>query len=72
MAMTDEQVEREIAELLADDDVKLAKAESRIRNRRRQYMYSLRSMKRRGAEIRSNPEYAWLVAAFEEDDGYDD
>ena len=39
-------------EALADPDVKLAKAEERIRNRRRQYLYQLRSRRRRGMALR--------------------
>lgn len=49
--LTDEQVEEEIERLLGSDDVKLAKQESRIKNKRRQYMYSLRVMERRGKEL---------------------
>ena len=48
---TDTQVESEIARLLASDDVKLAKAEQRIKNRRRQYMYQLRTLERRGKAL---------------------
>ena len=48
---TDTQVEAEISKLLASDDVKLAKAEQRIKNRRRQYMYCLRTLERRGKEL---------------------
>lgn len=48
---TDTQVESEIARLLESDDVKLAKAEQRIKNRRRQYMYCLRSLEKRGKEL---------------------
>lgn len=49
--LTDEQVEMEIDRLLSSDYVKLAKMESRIKNRRRQYMYSLRTMEKRGKEL---------------------
>ena len=49
--LTDEQVEIEIARLLESDDVKLAKKETRIKLRRRQYMYSLRTMEKRGKEL---------------------
>ena len=48
---TDTQVEAEISRLLASDDVKLAKAEQRIKNRRRQYMYQLRTLEKRGKEL---------------------
>ena len=49
--LSDEAVEQEIERLLNSDLVKLAKKEERIRNRRRQYMYSLRTMERRGREL---------------------
>lgn len=49
--MTDEQVEMEIARLLNSDDVRLAKKETRIKLRRRQYMYSLRCMEKRGKQL---------------------
>ena len=48
---TDTQVESEISGLLASDDVKLAKAEQRIKNRRRQYMYQLRTLEKRGKDL---------------------
>lgn len=50
--LTDDEVEIEIAHLLADPDVKLAKAEERIRTRRRQYLCQLRSRRRRGMALR--------------------
>jgi hypothetical protein len=49
--LTDEQVEIEIERLLNSDEVKLAKKETRIKLRRRQYMYSLRTMEKRGKEL---------------------
>lgn len=49
--LTDEQVELEIERLLNSDDVKLAKKETRIKLRRRQYMYSLRTMEKRGKQL---------------------
>ena len=49
--LTDEQVELEIERLLNSDDVKLAKKETRIKLRRREYMYSLRTMEKRGKEL---------------------
>ena len=50
--LTDEQVELEIDRLLKSDAVKLAKKETRIKLRRRQYMYSLRTMEKRGKELK--------------------
>lgn len=49
--LTDEQVEQEITRLLNSEEVQLAKREIRIKNKRRQYMYGLRSMARRGKEL---------------------
>ena len=49
--LSDEAVEQEIERLLNSDLVKLAKKEERVRNRRRQYMYSLRTYERRGREL---------------------
>lgn len=65
--LTDDEVEAEIAELLRDPDVILAKAEAREKNRRRQYMYQLRCMKRRGEQIRNDPDMRWLTEAVEEE-----
>jgi polysaccharide deacetylase 2 family uncharacterized protein YibQ len=50
--LTDEQVEVEIERLLNSDAVKLAKKETRIKLRRRQYMYTLRVMEKRGLELK--------------------
>ena len=49
--ITDMQVEAEIERLLESPYVKLAKKEEAIRYRRRQYMYSLRTMEKRGKEL---------------------
>lgn len=49
--LTDEQVEREIERLLKSPNVKLAKKEEYVRNRRRQYLYSLRSYEKKGKEL---------------------
>jgi hypothetical protein len=50
---TDEQVEQEIARLKESEYVKLAKKESLIRNRRKQYMWSLQYMEARGKQLAS-------------------
>ena len=52
--LTDEQVEVEITRLLASDDVLLAKKEARIKLRRRQYMYNLRTLEKRGKQLRED------------------
>ena len=49
--LTDEQVEREIERLQESKLVKLAKREEYVRNRRRQYLYSLRSYEKKGKEL---------------------
>lgn len=49
--LTDEQVEQEIERLKQSPLVKLAKKEEAVRNRRRQYMYCLRTYERRGREL---------------------
>ena len=48
----DNKLDDEIARLSADPDVLLARAEQRIRYRKRQYLYTLRSLAKRGAELR--------------------
>lgn len=62
--LTDEMVEEEIARLSQSPYVKLARAEQRIKYRRRQYLYQLRDLEKRGKKLESegfNP--------CEEDDG---
>ena len=50
--MTDEQVEKEIEKLSKSEDVKLAKLEQRIKYKRRQYLYTLRTLAKRGKELK--------------------
>ena len=49
--LSDFEVEQEIERLLDSDEVKLAKKEIRIRYKRRQYMYQLRNMEKRGKQL---------------------
>lgn len=49
--LTEEQVEREIARLQQSHYVKLAEKERRVRTRRRQYLYHLRQMEKKGMEL---------------------
>ena len=49
--MTDEDVEREIARLTNDEAVRLARREQRLRYKRRQMLYQLRSLEKRGKEL---------------------
>jgi len=49
--LTDEEVEQEITRLQKSPYVELARKEQRIRYKRRQYLYSLRSFEKRGIEL---------------------
>lgn len=49
--LTDAQVEEEIERLTNSPEVQLARQEQRIKYRRRQYMYQLRNMEKRGKEL---------------------
>lgn len=51
LTMTDEMVEEEILRLQASPHVKLARREEAIRNRRRQYMYTLRMYEKKGKAL---------------------
>lgn len=51
--LTDSQVEQEIERLLKSPLVKLAKKEQQIRYRRRQYLYQLRNLEKKGKELQS-------------------
>ena len=49
--LSDLEVEQEIDRLLNSEDVKLAKKEQRILYKRRQYMYQLRNLEKRGSQL---------------------
>lgn len=49
--LTDEQVEQEIERLTKSPMVALARREQRIRYRRRQYLYQLRDLEKKGAAL---------------------
>lgn len=49
--LTDEQVEREIERLKQSPYVALARKEQRVRNQRRQMMYNLRALDKKGREL---------------------
>ena len=49
--MTDEDVELEIERLVESEAVKLAQKEHRWKYRRRQYLYNLRALEKRGNEL---------------------
>ncbi len=52
--MTDEAVEREIARLTMTDEVKLARRELRLKYKRRQQLYTLRNLEKRGKELKAS------------------
>ena len=49
--LSDAEVELEIERLLDSEEVKLAKKEQRILHKRRQYMYQLRNLEKRGKQL---------------------
>lgn len=49
--LTDEQVEIEIDRLINSKEVQLAKKEMTIKYKRRQYMYKLRGLEKRGMQL---------------------
>lgn len=51
VTLTDEQVEKEIERLIDSPLVKLARKEMRIKYKRRQQLYSLRNLEKRGREL---------------------
>ena len=52
--LTDEMVEEEISRLQKSPHVKLARKEERIRNARRQYMYTLRMYEKKGKQLEAD------------------
>lgn len=49
--LTDEEVEEEIKRLNTTEAVKLARREQRIKYRRRQKLYTMRALEKRGLEL---------------------
>lgn len=49
--LTDEEVEKEIARLSASEAVKIARQEQRLKYKRRQALYQLRNLEKRGREL---------------------
>lgn len=67
--LTDEQVEAEIAQLNESEAVALARRELRLKYRRRQRLYQLRNLKKRGEElIASGVTREILDAIYSEDE----
>ena len=72
MFETNAQVEKEIQRLLQSEYVKLAKKEEYVRNRRRQYMYCLRTLERKGKELAEAGVTFDSLDSMLEDDSYED
>ena len=70
--ITDEIVEEEIARLQNSPLVKLARKEERIRNARRQYMYTLRMYEKKGKRLESEGITMDLLAKLAEECESDD
>jgi hypothetical protein len=67
--LTDEQVEAEIVRLTASEAVKLARYEEKLRYRRRQYLYKLRDLEKKGkALMKSGITRDVLEATFESEE----
>jgi hypothetical protein len=62
--LTDAKVEEEIAKLRESEYVALARAEERQRYRRRQYLYQLRNLEKRGRKL---AEEGWTPEEEDED-----
>lgn len=58
----DELVEAEIARLQASPDVKLAKKEQNLIYRRKQYMWNLQNLEKRGKQLRAE---GWTAESLE-------
>lgn len=65
--LTDEQVEKEIESLRKSEYVKLAKKETAIRYRRRQYLYGLRQLEKKGKELADAGVTIELLEAMDND-----
>lgn len=67
--LTDEEVEQEIARLNASEAVALARREQRLRYKRRQYLYQLRDLEKKGkALMKSGITRDVLEATFESEE----
>ena len=72
--LTDDQVEEEIEKLNASEAVALARREARLKYRRRQYLYQLRDLEKKGKALmeagitRELLDEMYKVCACEEED----
>ena len=63
--LTDEQIESEVERLTKSPYVRLARAEQRLKYRKRQYLYTLRNLEKRGMELEKE---GFVPYEFEEDE----
>ena len=70
--LTDEQVEMEIERLKQSPMVALARREARIRYRRRQYLYQLRDLEKKGKALEKAGITMEVLNAMAELGDYDD
>lgn len=70
--LTDEQVEKEIERLTKSPLVALARYEQRIRYRRRQYLYQLRDLEKKGKALEKAGITREVLEAMSELGEYDD
>ena len=72
IGLTDEQVEQEIERLTKSPLVALARQEQRIRYRRRQYLYQLRDLEKKGRALEKAGINREVLSALAEMGDYDD
>ena len=70
--LTDAQVEQEIERLTQSPLVALARKEQRIRYRRRQYLYQLRDLEKKGRSLEKAGITMDVLRSLTEVDDYDD
>ncbi len=70
--LTDEQVEREIERLTASPLVALARREQRLRYKRRQYLYQLRDLEKKGRALEKAGITMEVLNGMYEEESYDD
>lgn len=70
--LTDEQVELEIERLTKSPLVALARYEQRVRYRRRQYLYTLRDLEKKGRALEKAGINREVLEALSEMGDYDD
>lgn len=63
--LTDEQIESEVERLTKSPYVRLARAEQRLKYRKRQYLYTLRNLEKRGMELEKE---GFVPYEFEEEE----